>query len=220
MASLSISDFLNAVSAGNGPTLASQFLVNFFLPDALTAVNTAYQPDALSILCQSVTVGGVQLATTEHNVYGPPVKVPHARVYQDLNVSFLCTNDMAQRILFEEWQRLAVDPTTNYVGYFDDYVGGLQVNKLNQDGEIIHTVSYEDAWPVAIFEQELSVENNTVLRLTVQFSYRRPRTVFDQAAASAAGYGETEIPVAPGEDQNPNDIFKTTEVHKVPKFTP
>lgn len=218
--SISIDNLKAAVDVGNGLTMASQFQVVFSFPDALKTGNEGYTPTTMSILCQSVTIAGMQIATTELPVYGPPVKMPFGLVYQDLSVSFLCTNTMAQRKVFEEWRRIIVDPTTNFVNYYDTYVGEILVQKLDQESKVVHTTVYEEAFPIAIYEQELAASNNDWLRLTVQFSYRRPRTVLDIVAANNAGFPGGTIPQAPGEDSNPTDIFQNTPAPKVPPFQP
>lgn len=218
--SISINNLKSVIDLGNGPTMASQFQVLFKLPSALRTGNEGFTSSTLSILCQSATLAGTQISTTELSVYGPPVKMPYGLVYQDLNISFLCTNTMAQRMVFEEWRRIIVDPTSNYVNYYDTYVGHIIVQKLNQAGQIVHSVLYEEAFPVAIFEQELSSTNNDWLKLSVQFSYRRWRSRLDLNAASEAGFGSIEIPQAPGEENNPNDLFKDIPLPKVPEFKP
>jgi hypothetical protein len=218
--SISITNLKAAIDLGNGPTMASQFQVVFRLPVALKTGNEAFTSSTLSILCQSATLAGTQVATTELPIYGPGVKMPYGLIYQDLNISFLCTNTMAQRKVFEEWRRIIIDPTTNYVNYYDTYVGEIIVQKLNQSGEAVHSVLYEEAFPVAIFEQELSSTNNDWLRLSVQFSYRRWRTRLDLNAASSAGFGSIDIPQAPGEEENPSDLFKNTPAPRVPEFKP
>lgn len=218
--SISIKRITTAIELGNGPTMASQFRVSFAFPQALKTAHEGFKSSEISVLCQSVSLPGTQVATTELPVYGPPLKMPYGLIYQDLNVSFLCTNNMAQRKVFEEWRRIIVDPTTNYVNYYDTYVGNLIVEKLNQKGNVVHTVLFEDVFPVAIFEQELSSNNNDWLKLSIQFSYRRWRTRMDQAAAKRGGYPEGEIPETPGTEEYPHDVFKDTKAPQVPKFQP
>ncbi len=215
---ISIDILKAALDLGNGPTMASQFQVIFSLPSALRTGSEGFNSTSLSILCQSATLPGTQVATTELPVYGPGVKMPYGLIYQDLNITFLCTNSMAQRKIFEEWRRIIIDPTSNYVNYYDTYVGEILVQKLNQSGQASHSVLYEEAFPIAIYEQELASTNNDWLKLSVQFSYRRWRTKLDLTAASTAGFGSVEIPEAPGEVGNPSDIFKNTPVPKVPSF--
>ncbi len=127
---------------------------------------------------------------------------------------------MAQRVIFEEWRRIIVDPTSNFVNYYDTYIGEIVVQKLDAMGNVSHSILYEEAFPVAIYEQELSSTNNDWLKLSIQFSYRKWRTKLDLKAAKNAGFPSTEIPSSPGEEQNPTDIFNKTPAPKVPTFRP
>lgn len=216
---ISISNLKAAIEVGNGPTLASQYEALIFFPPALQAANDGFTPQNMSILCQSVSIAGVQLATTELPVYGPPVKMPYGLVFQDLNISFLCTNSMAQRRIFDEWRRIIVDPTTNFVNYYDTYIGQIFLYKLDQSGNKVHGLTYEEVFPLAIYEQELSANNNDWLRLNVSLSYRRMRTGADLRAADRIGGGNT-LPPSPGQTENPDDVFKNTPAPKVPEFKP
>lgn len=216
------------VDIGWGPTMASQFEVHISLPSQLYASgDEGYTSASVSILCQSVSLPGQQLATTDLSVYGPPIKMPYGLVNQDLVLTFLCTNSMAQRKVFEKWRRIIVDPTTNYVNYYDTFVGEVIVQKLSPMGVATYTCLFEEAFPVSILEQELGSGNNDWLRLTVVMSYRRWRSKDDLNAAYRAGFTAERslpegIPTPPGEIKyaNPNDIFKNTIVPKVPEFKP
>lgn len=218
---LKISKLQTAINDGNGPTLASQYHVVFQFPDALKLplLDDSFSSGNMSILCQAVGMPGIQVATTELPIYGPLMKMPYGLAYQDLTIQFICTNDLAQRRIFEEWRRLVVDPTTNYVNYYDRYVGNTWIWKINQKGEYEYGVLVEEVYPVSIMEQELSYQNNDWLRLTVQLSYRRWRGIHDMIAAVRSKFA-SEVPGAPGEIPNPKDPFKNTPAPTVPKFEP
>lgn len=215
---LSISYLKAAVDAGSGLTSAANYEAFFILPKGLESDRESLKPATLSILCQSIGFPGRQIATAELPVYGPPVKMPYGLVYQDLNISFLCTNDMAQRKLFDEWQRIIVDPTTNYANYYDNYVGSIVIYKLDQRDRVGHAVYVEEAYPVAVFEQEMAAGANDWLRLTVQFAYRRWRSYNDITAASKNADLGQAIPTPPNGADFVDDPFKGIKVPNVPKF--
>jgi hypothetical protein len=218
---LNITKLQRAMDVGNGPTLASQFEVVFQFPQSLRVKNESFSSENMTLYCQAVTLPGTQIVTTDLPVYGPPVKMPYGLLYQDLSLQFICTNTMSQRQIFEEWRRLVVDPTSNYVNYYDTYIGNVDIRKLSQSGTIVHRILVEEAFPVAILEQELSTQGNDWLRITVQLSYRRWRSKFDIAAANRAGFDGTDPnPTPPGETQNPNDVFAGTPAPRVPRFEP
>ena len=39
---------------------------------------------------------------------------------------------MREKLFFETWQRLAFDPQTWALGYYDDYVGSIQIYQLDE----------------------------------------------------------------------------------------
>ena len=217
---MKIDNLKKAIDIGNGVTMASHFAAEIVFPESLrVASNESFSPRNMTIYCQSASIPGTQIATADLALYGPPIKMPYGLIYQDLSLSFICTNSMSQRYVFEEWRRLIVDPTTNYVNYYDKYVGYAFVWKLDQSGKFVYGAVCEEIYPVAILEQELAAQNNDWLRLSVQFSYRRWRGIYDIAAARKAGF-ESVIPTAPGEDINPGDVFSKTPAPSVPKFVP
>jgi hypothetical protein len=168
---MNIDKLKTAIDVGNGVTMASHFRVQFTFPESLRAVSSeSFSPRNMTIYCQSATLPGTQIATSETPIYGQSVKMPYGLIYQDLTLSFICTNTMSQRYIFEEWRRIIVDPTTNYVNYYDKYVGYAFIQKLDQTGKVVHGIVCEEIYPIAIFEQELAAQNNDWLRLTVQFS--------------------------------------------------
>lgn len=221
---LKISELQNAISLGRGVTSAAQFQVKIQFPSALKVASEPFASENMSIYCQAVGLPGTQVVTTELPVYGSPTKMPYGLVYQDLTLQFICTNSMAQRKLFEEWRRLVVDPTTNYVNYYDSYIGHIWIWKLDQLGNSVHGIYVEEVFPVAIMEQELAYQNNEWLRLTVQLSYRRWRAINDLRAAARAGNEMDPNPQPPGESENPsdprNDPFEGTPAPKPPRFEP
>jgi hypothetical protein len=215
---LSITSFKTKMDENSGPASSALYKVDFMLPRMMETSFEPFKPETLTIMCQSVTLPGRQIATSELPVYGPPVKMPYGLIYQDFTCSFICTNNMAQRQVFEKWQRSIVDPSTNYVNYYDNYIGTVLVSKLDNEGYPRYAVTYEECYPIGIIEQELSAGNNEFLRLFVQFAYRRWRTSQDTQAVSKTA-GQYEIPKPPGDAdaQDPKDIYKGTPMPSVPK---
>lgn len=139
---------------------------------------------ALNILNEEASLPGRQFATTDHTMYGTRVKMPYGVVYDDLTLTFICSNNMLERYYFDEWQRCVSDPTNNYFNYYDDYVSDIQIMKLRPDGTSnglpTYLMTIEEAYPIAIQTQELSYSSDSYMKLSVQFAYRRWRNVVDR----------------------------------------
>jgi hypothetical protein len=50
--------------------------------------------------CESTSLPGRTLATTEQKTYGPVEKFPYLNTYTDIDMTFIVDDDMQQKILF------------------------------------------------------------------------------------------------------------------------
>ena len=57
----------------------------------------------LSLQCESAELPGRNIGTADVKIYGPSFKVPTSTSYNDMNLTFLCTNDFYERKLFDKW---------------------------------------------------------------------------------------------------------------------
>lgn len=174
-------------SLAGGPAKACHFTTLIQPPPIMTAF--AYPATvALSTLTEEAQLPGRQFATTPFIMYGTTSKMPYGVIYDDLTLTFICTNNMLERTFFDTWQRLISDPTNNFFNYYDEYVTDIQIIKLRPDGTDLGAPTYittiEEAYPVTIETQELSWSSENYLQLRVQFAYRRWRNVLDRATAS------------------------------------
>ena len=84
------------------------------------------------LLCESISFPGRTMDTTEDtNIFGPIRSVVTGYSYGDVAATFQCSSDMKEKLFFETWQRLSYNPQTWTMGYYDDYVGGLQIYQLD-----------------------------------------------------------------------------------------
>ena len=78
--------------------------------------------------CESISFPGRNIDTTEDtNIYGPVRQIAQGYSYADLTAVFRCSSDYREKLFFETWQRLAYNPQTWSMGYYDDYTGGIQI---------------------------------------------------------------------------------------------
>lgn len=163
----------------------------------------------VSMLAESVSIPGRQLMTTEHRILGTVRKMPYGVLYDDLTVTFMCTNSMLERTFFDIWHQLIISPGSQYMEFYENYVGTLVIQKVSN--KLINT--YEDvkddkgvvtgkklvktdnlglkenlstyvvmeAYPISIQAQELNYSDGEYLKLTVQFAYSKWKSVLDLA---------------------------------------
>lgn len=148
---------------------------------AIAAPLTMYAAQQISLLAESASIPGRQLATTPHKIFGTKREMPYGVVYAPITITFICTNSMLERTFFDVWHQFIISPTSQYMEYYQDYVGRVIIQKTNNDNEAVSTVGsvlstyiLEEAYPKSIQEQELSYSSgDEYLKLTVEFEYAR-----------------------------------------------
>ena len=138
----------------------------------------------VSYQCHSISFPGRNITITEDtNIYGPTREIADGFTYGDITGKFYCHNDMREKKFFETWQRLAYNPQTFAMGYYDDYVGTIQIFQLDQRGNRTYGCELIECFPNTIAAQALdSTQATTVTEVSVTFSYRWWRNLTDEAS--------------------------------------
>ncbi len=128
----------------------------------------------ISFRCDSISIPGRNLRTQGNgNIYGPPHEVVQGQTYGDVESSFYCGSDLAERYFFEEWQKITYNPNTYDINYYKEYVGSIDIYQLNEQDERTYGIRLEEAFPktVAAIAYGHS-SNNTINKVSVTFAYR------------------------------------------------
>ena len=133
--------------------------------------------------CESISFPGRNLDTTpDTNIYGPTREIVSGFSFAEINATFVCSSDMREKLFFETWQRLAFDPQTWALGYYDDYVGSVDIHQLDEQDNKRYGVQLMEAFPKTIAEQSLGYgQNDTLHKISVTFSYRYWKNLTDEA---------------------------------------
>jgi hypothetical protein len=143
--------------------------------------------------------------THEAKVYGPTYKVPYQSQYNEITLTFICTNEFWERKLFERWLEAIMPSDTNNMRYAKDeetrYMTPIKVIQYDDFIKQIYAVELIDAFPIGISAQQLSWSEEGFHRLSVQFAYQRYKPVYtgsyDIAAAAAALFGVGLAKISP-----------------------
>lgn len=136
--------------------------------------------DTFEFRCEKAELPGRTLATTDDLVGGGPgMKLPYDITYNDTLLSIICSSDMKERIFFEKWMDFIVTPggkqKAGLVNYYSKYALGtkLQVDQLDEAGEVLFTYNLHDVYPIAITPMNATwEETNTYQRFGVTLAYR------------------------------------------------
>jgi len=186
-----------------GPAQPCHYVCNIIPPAAMFTKGAlgliggalaGYAARQISILAESASLPGRQLMTTPHKLFGTKREMPVGVVYAPLNINFICTNSMIERTFFDVWHQFIISPTSQYMEYYQDYVGQIIIQKIGNDeaaqslvGQVLATYFLEEVYPKSISEQELSYSGgDEYLKLSVEFEYARWSCTLDNIFPGSA----------------------------------
>ena len=192
LASFKISEFKSSIGKPVRPNLFKAVLrgwdksasdENDLLGVYLTR-NVVADIDEFSFRCEKAEFPGRTIATSEDTGGGgPTLKLPYDVTYNDIQLSIICSADMKERLFFESWMDSIIGPagmksgasTGGLVSYFEHYARGisLEVQQLNEKGEIIIAYTMHDIYPTALSAMNATWEEvNSYQRFGVTLFYR------------------------------------------------
>lgn len=120
-----IDQFKSLVSQKQGVARPNVFKVE------LPSIPGATSSD-VNLLCRDVQLPGRQITTFDRQIGLKTEKVAYGYVKDDVSMTFLVLNDYGIKNYFESWQKLAVDPETYEIGYFNEYVKQIKIYQLKK----------------------------------------------------------------------------------------
>ena len=129
----------------------------------------------ISMRCESVQLPGRNLSTSaDSNIYGPTRDIVEGVTYaEDLTMVFLACSGLDERVFFENWQRQAFDEKTWNIGYYNDYIGNIDIFLLDKQNQRRYGLRIHEAFPKTITATDLnSGTNNEIVKISVGFSFR------------------------------------------------
>lgn len=139
----------------------------------------------LDLMCSQTELPGKTINVSESKYNGDVHKIGHSILYGNQQFVFKVSSDMHEKTIIDEWMKLVIDPTTHEVGYYKDYVSNITIIQLDENGNAMHSIVLEDAWPVMTNPLTLSnQDSNTIHELMAQFAYKRWYPAEDEEAGS------------------------------------
>ena len=162
-----------------GPGASSNLFSQILFEDIGGGItrDVAYQCNAVNLPARALTT------QPDLTIYGPARNLVQGYTYGDVSATFYCHNDMREKKFFETWQRIAFNPQTWAMGYYDDYVGNVQIFTLDQNNNRRYGVELVEAFPEDISTQTLTGAQATLpLEFTVGFKYRYWKNLTDEGS--------------------------------------
>lgn len=144
----------------------------------------------LTAFCRETELPGYQFQTDTQRIYGPVFKYPHMPEWADVNMTFYCGADMQEKVFFQAWMYMVMDPESNNFNYRTEYAADMNIVMYDETDTINYIVTLVSAYPIAIGPIQLSYENdNSVATMQVTFTYRKAQDYIG-AAGNATIQGQ------------------------------
>jgi hypothetical protein len=137
----------------------------------------------LSIMCDQCSLAGRDVQAVLDLQYGVRRQVVYnAPQYTPLSLSFLCSSEMREKDILDQWNDSCVPIGSGMtVAYYDDYRGELDIHVLDRSGKKrTYSMQYHEVYPKTVTAVELNHgTTNATLRVTaeIQYAYWTTNTV-------------------------------------------
>ena len=138
-------------------------------------INYVTDMDKISMRCESVVLPGRTLSTVpDANIHGPRRQVVDGVMYADsVTMTFQSSADAAERVAFEKWQYRAFNPKTWQVGYYNHYVGTVEIYLLDNQMQRRYGIQLMEAFPKVLGDVTLTgAPSGEILKWDVQMNFR------------------------------------------------
>ena len=159
----------------------------------------------VSFRVESVTLPGRNLVSVPDAMeYGPGrEKVTGPGYGGTVNMVFQATAGLTERVFFEEWQKLAFNEQTWDVGYYNDYIGTVDIYTLNKQDEREYGLKLYEVFPKDIGGTDLAQDsNNAIIKNTIVFQYHHWEVLDKNRSSPGQVWKDTESEVQWRTDEN------------------
>ena len=185
MPGFGVADLRSKIGARGGFAFGNKYKVIIPKPPIMGGSSTGGSDidRHLSLMCETAALPTRGLATGERKIHGAPFKIPYSSTYTEVAMSFFLTDRLDEKSFFDEWQAKIVDPVTNNMGFYKDYVTQVVIAKLSSQSlgpdqslneKTDYIITLVDAWPGLVGEVGLSHAGGAeILKLSVTMYYHK-----------------------------------------------
>lgn len=177
-----INEFI-ALVKGEGLARSNRYQVIITPP---ASIMTDSPNRKLSFYCDSVTMPGMNLLSNPTSTYGEQREVVYNRSFEPINLEFIMDQEMEIKKFFDEWQARIINPVSRMVGYYQDYIGRIEIQQLDfsENESPKYAMKLYEAFPKSVAAISFSSGSKDVTKLSVSIEYKywRQLTIDKQEA--------------------------------------
>ncbi len=163
----SIADFKSSFKK----ELARSNHFDVFIPIPLGLFPFLAESRSLALRCENAQLPSRNLSTAPSKIYGVTEEYPYASTFDDVSLTFVVTEDMKEKNLFDSWMNY-INPISTYnVKFKGDYAVPIVIRQYDLQNKLTMSVTLLDAYPKAINQMDLDWASDSIHKVTVTFAY-------------------------------------------------
>lgn len=174
-----VTKFMSNINRHHGLAMATHFNVNIPIVSGIPAENI--NTEALSLMCKSAKLPGINLLTSEisHAGYGAVEKRPYRTGFNDAQFDFYLDSENHLSQYFDAWMKKIANFTPDGANesqrdtfdYPSTYWVDITVNQYDETEKKTKSYTLIDAYPTNIGEVSLDWDTGNPILLPVNFTY-------------------------------------------------
>ena len=126
----------------------------------------------LNFRCETAQLPSRTFATMDQKFGSNPIeKYPYQPQYNDVELTFVVSDDMSEKIFFDSWLEYINPSYTFNFKYKSDYATTVTINQYDVASNKTYSINLIDAYPIAVNQLDLDWSNTDYHKLTVVFAY-------------------------------------------------
>lgn len=187
--SSSLQRFIDTMKT-TGTARTNLFGINLFLPRSLIQFQS-FTNDVIALYAATVPVPSVHISTASYQNYGEPRTFPNNRSFdQPMTIEFYMDGNYNTRLLFEQWINSISDPNTKNQGYYDDYIGTIEVYGRDRDEQTLCTYRVNEVYPktVGVGSYTHAAGQDNIQTVSVTFVFKNTNFIGNTSLQNFQGY--------------------------------
>ena len=156
-------------------------LNNLISGDGIHIGDFISDPRDMFLLCQTCTLPGKRITTTEATHNHHMTKKPYSMMTDEVSMTFLLTNDYYIKKYFDMWQEMIIDTAGRHYKAFykDEYCTDILIQQLSSSNDVIpgYTIKLENAYPITVGSIDLAEGSDGLMDLSITFEYDNFRSI-------------------------------------------
>jgi hypothetical protein len=127
--------------------------------------------ERLTFRCETANLPGRTLATADQKIYNITEKFPYQTTYNDMDLTFIVSDDMLEKEFFDAWMEFINPSTTFNMKYKGDYATTVTISQYDVTNQLSYSIELIDAYPIAVNQLDLDWSSEGAHKLTVVLAY-------------------------------------------------